>query len=268
MFGKVIGVVSMIAIASPSLGASYASGQSPPTAAQRKKSGIAGVVRDSLGRAIRLANILVDGESLTTVSDDSGRFDLRGLSSGPNGFTVLKVGYAPVSFETSLPPDSVLVLAIRMRSVQTLSTVKVTGERINAYLARTGFAERRRMGFGSFLSPEQVDSVADLIVTPSQFLRGMRGIDLQCGNLACVPVARNYASCLSLFVDGAPYGPARVIDSFGLNPNSIAAIEVYDRPAVVPIEFQGTLPEKRGRGLSATGGCGAIALWTKTHVPR
>jgi hypothetical protein len=268
MLRTVICVLSIIAIASPIRGAADAAGQSVPANAPRKHSGIAGVVRDSSGTPIRLANILVDGGTQSATSDDSGRFDLRGLPSGPNGFTIVKIGYAPVSFETSLPPDSVVVLAIRMRSVQALGAVSVTAERTQAYLTRTGFLERRRMGFGSFLSPEQVDSMADLIATPSQFLRGVRGIDLKCNAASCVPIARNYTSCLLLFVDGVPNGPARLIDSLGLNPNSISAIEVYDRPAVVPIEFQGALPEKRGRGLSATGGCGAIALWTKTRVPR
>jgi hypothetical protein len=254
----------MLAIALPNFSSSRA--QAPAPEAHRDRSGVAGVVRDSLGVPIRLANIFVDGGTRATTSDDSGRFDLRGLPSGPSGFTIVKMGYAPVSFETSLPPDSVVVLAIRMHSVQTLAAVKVTANRISSYLARTGFVDRRRLALGSFLSPEQVDSMADLIATPSQFLRGMRGIDLRCGNVACVPVARNYTSCLLLFVDGVPNGPARIIDSLGLNPNSIAAVEVYDRPGVVPIEFQGGPPIKQARGSSGAG-CGAIALWTKTHVP-
>lgn len=242
--------------------------QSVPTGAVAGHSGIAGVIQDSLGNPVRAANIFVDGGKSAATSDDSGRFDLRGLPSGPNGFTVLKVGYAPVSFEASLPADSVVVLAIHLRRVQTLEPVHVNAERINTYLARTGFLERRRLGLGSFLSPGQVDSMADLIMTPSQFLRGIRGIDLKCGGVACVPVSRGGASCLVFFVDGVPNGLADRIDSVGLNSNSIAAIEVYDRAAAVPIEFQAAPPQKRGRGFSPVSGCGAIALWTKTHVPR
>ena len=263
---KALSMISAIGAASAISWSSRASAQSAPTDVSRK-SGIAGVIRDSIGRPIQRANVLVDGEKLTTVSDDSGHFDLRGLPSGPNGFTIAKIGYAPVSFETSLPPDSIVVLAIQMRSVQTLSTVNVTAERVQASLARIGFVERQRLGLGSFLTPQQVDSMADLISTPSQFLRGVRGIDLRCRNLGCVPVAR-HAGCLWLFIDGVPNGPARLIDSAGLNPNAISAIEVYDRAGTVPMEFQGALPEKQGRGFSMSGGCGAIAFWTKTRVPR
>jgi hypothetical protein len=159
-----------------------------------------------------------------------------------------------------------VVVAIRMRSVQVMKAVDVSAERVNTYLARTGFIERRRLALGSFLSPEDVDSMAALITSPSQFLRSVRGIDVRCGTGSCVPIPRNQ-SCLWLFVDGTPHGFARQLDSLGLTPNAIAAVEVYERPSIVPLEFQGALPQKQGRSFSTTGGCGAIALWTKTRVP-
>jgi hypothetical protein len=266
MIAKILSVASVLAM---TLGAGEMShAQSAPPIAQRRQSGIAGVIRDTAGKPISHATIFVDGEKLAAVSDDSGRFDVRGLPSGSNGVTVTKIGYAPVLFETSLPSDSIVVLSLAMRTVQTMGTVNVTADRAQSYLARTGFVDRRRLGLGSFLSPAEIDSMADLVATPSQFLRGLRGIDLQCGGTACVPVPRNHASCLDLFVDGVPHGPARIIDSLGLNPNAISAIEVYDRPSVVPIEFQGGPPQKQGKGVSLTSGCGAIALWTTTRIPR
>jgi len=47
-------------------------------------------------------------------------------------------------------------------------------------------------------------------------------------------------SCLRLFIDGTPHGFARQLDSLGLTPNAIAAVEVYERPSIVPFEFQGS----------------------------
>ena len=146
----------------------------------RKHSGLAGVVRDSLGRPIVAASVLVDGSSITAVTDDSGRFDVRRLPGGPNGFTITKIGYAPLSFEVSLPADSVVVLCVRMRSVQLLNTVNVNAERTNSYLARTGFIERQRLGLGTFLTPQHIDSIAMSVVTPAALLRGVRGIDVVC----------------------------------------------------------------------------------------
>ena len=136
-----------------SSGQSQARGSSADIAGRH--AGVAGVIHDTLGRPIRLATIFVDGSAVSAASDDSGRFVLRGLSAGRNGFTVTKIGYAPVSFETSLLSDSMIVLSIPMRSVQVMDPVKVSAARINAYLDRTGFQERKRVGLGTFLTPEK-----------------------------------------------------------------------------------------------------------------
>lgn len=231
-----------------------------------RHAGVAGVIHDTLGRPIRLATIFVDGSAVSAASDDSGRFVVRGLSAGRNGFTVTKIGYAPVSFETSLLSDSMIVLSIPMRSVQVMDPVKVSAARINAYLDRTGFQERKRVGLGTFLTPEKVDSLAPGVATPAQLLRGVRGIDVRCPKSTCVVVAHDAPGCLWLFLDGVAVGTEQ-IDAVGLTPSVIAAIEVYERPSMVPTEFQGTMPMKQGRGLSTAAGCGAVAIWTKSRVP-
>ncbi|MGH7616181.1 MAG: hypothetical protein ACREPM_03030 [Gemmatimonadaceae bacterium] len=71
---------------------------------------------------------------------------------------------------------------------------------------------------------------------------------------------------LALFVDGAYIGMDQ-IDLLGLTPDGVAAIEVYERPSIVPVEFESSLSQKRSRGLSLASGCGAIAVWTKARVP-
>ncbi len=239
-------------------------GQQPDTA--RRHSGLAGIVRDTLGRPIVAASVLVDGSSVTAVTDDSGRFDVRRLPDGTNGFTITKIGFAPLSFEVSLPADSVVVLSVRMRSVQLLNTVNVNAERTNAYLARTGFIERQRLGLGTFLTPQHIDSVAMSVTLPNQLLQNVRGLDVRCGSANCRVTTRLPPGCLWLYIDGVPHG-TESIDTLGFSPSGIAAIEVYDRPSLVPMEFQGQLPIKQGRGMSMGAGCGAIAIWTKARVP-
>jgi hypothetical protein len=226
----------------------------PDARAQHNRSGIAGVVRDSLGRPVPLAKIFVPDAKETAVTDDSGRFDLRGLPGGANDVTITKIGFAPTSFTATLPADSVVVVAILLHRVQVLATVNVSAARVQQALTRAGFFERQHAGWGTFLTPETVDSMADRLLTPSGFLRDVRGIDLRCGRLTCRPVARN-ARCLRLFVDGASYGSAADIDEMGFTPASISAIEVYDHAATVPIEFQ------------RSDGCAAVVLWTKAKAP-
>jgi hypothetical protein len=232
----------------------------------RKHSGLAGIVRDSLGRPVVAASVLVDGNKVSVVTDDSGHFDVRRLPAGANGFTITKIGYAPLSFEVSLPADSVVVLSVTMRSVQVLNTVNVNAERTNAYLARSGFTERQRLGLGSFLTPQHIDSIAMTVVTPAQLLRGVRGIDVNCPRDHCRVTAHSQPGCLWLYIDGVPHGIEQ-IDDIGFSPGGIAAIEVYDRPSLVPMAFQGALPVKEGRGMSNGAGCGALAVWTKARIP-
>jgi len=238
--------------------------QAPDTT--RKHSGLAGLVRDSIGRPISAANVLVDGSKVAVATDDSGHFDVRHLPAGVNGFTITKIGYAPLSFELSLPSDSVVVLSVTMRSVQVLNTVSITAERTNAALARAGFTERQRAGVGSFLTPQHLDSVAMTITTPAQFLRGVRGIDVVCPRDICKVVAHSPPGCLWLYIDGVPHGTEQ-IDNLSFSPSGIAAIEVYERPYMVPLEFQGQLPIKQGRNMSLASGCGALAIWTKARIP-
>jgi hypothetical protein len=246
--------------------ATLAHGQVGTSSARAKHAGIAGFVHDSLGAPISRANVFVDGSTVSSVSDDSGHFYLRGLAPGKNGFTITKIGYAPVSFETALLPDSMLVLSIRMHSVQTLDPVKVSAVRVNAYLARTGFTERRRLGTGSYLTPEHIDSLAPAVATAAQLLRDVRGVDVRCLKSDCVVHAHERPDCFWLFVDGAPLGTDQ-IDVVGLTPTGIAAMEVYERASLVPMEFQGVIPQRRGRGMSLGAGCGAIVVWTKARVP-
>lgn len=73
--------------------------------------------------------------------------------------------------------------------------------------------------------------------------------------------------CLTLFVNGVYMRDNDELDPL-VSAGSIVAIEVYERPNLVPIEFQAPLPPKRaGPGLmSMAGGCGALAVWTRGRV--
>lgn len=228
-----------------------------------KRSALAGVIRDTMSRPIPGATVLVDSIGLSAVSDDSGRFHLAGIPSGANGFTIMRIGYKAVSFTTILAPDTTLVIAIQLRSAQLLPDIVVAADRISPRLARTGFYERRRTGLGSFLTPERIDSLSS-VGSPAQLLRDVRGIELVCRYTSCEVHTRRAPDCLLLFVDGAQI-PGQLDDV--LTTGAVSAIEVYERPSLVPVEFQGRLPSKKGI-LTARAGCGALVVWTKSRAPR
>src|SRR6478672_5819801 len=94
-------IVPLFALASAAGGQVAKSPAKAASKAAPKRASLAGVVHDSLGAAIPRANVFVDGSTVSAISDDSGHFYLRGLAPGKNGFTVTKIGFTPVSFETT-----------------------------------------------------------------------------------------------------------------------------------------------------------------------
>lgn len=152
------------------------------------------------------------------------------------------------------------MIEVHMRPVTVLDTVTITAE---SRLRRFGFYDRRRTGLGTFLTPEQVDSLARVISTPARFIQDVRGIELVC-IIECVVKSR-WGYCLQLYVDGAR---TNVQMDAVLTVDEVYAVEVYDRPTTVPTEYSAPLALKGGRGreLSPVGGCGAVVVWTRSHA--
>ena len=239
--------------------------QVPPRDGSIVRSALAGVVRDSLGNPIKFAAVVVEGTELSAVSDDSGRFHIRGIVPGTVDVAVRRLGFAQVQFTTTLAPDSTLVVAVRLRSVQALGAVTVKAAFEAPLLARSGYCERERAGLGSFVPPAKVDSMAGRVITASQLLRDVRGIELSCGaGSRCSVHTRRLPDCLNLFVNGV-HVEGELDDNVGLS--EVYAIEVYERPVIVPTEFQTKLPMKQGRGFTPKAGCGALAVWTRARAP-
>jgi hypothetical protein len=259
MIGRVLSLAVLTAV-----GALPAQDPAPRRAA------LAGVIRDSLERPIPLAMVAVDGKDLSTVSDDSGRFHLAGIPAGTNDFTVMRIGFKALSFTTTLTPDTTLVIAIRMRRIQTLEDVNVRAPSVSPRLARTGYYDRKKLGLGSFVTPERVDSLSHLS-TPAKLLRDVRGLEVRCGAGGCTVVPTRGHECLQLIVDGAIIGDmnsdnSNQIDNV-LTTGAVYAIEVYERPSIVPTEFQGMLPRKRSV-LTRKAGCGVVVVWTRGRAER
>lgn len=236
--------------------------QQAPDASKTRKSALAGVVQDTAGRPVARAEVIVDGDSVRALSDSAGQFFVGPVASGVTGFTVRRIGYAAASFTIRLAPDTTLSIAVTLKPFQLLDPVRVEAEAVSPRLVRFGFLERQRTTVGSFISPQRVDSLSYL-TSPAQMLRGVRGLDLRCGAGGCSVHTRLPPDCLWLFVDGAFINAQ--LDEV-LTTGAVYAFEVYERPSIVPSEFQGRLPMKRGGGLTVKAGCGALVVWTRTHA--
>ena len=163
------------------------------------------------------------------------------------------------------------------RIAQTLSTVRVTGEAsANSPLARTGFYDRwmmRQKGALSavFIGPEEIEFRHPNKIT--NMLSGLHGVCLAHVHLMThggggdrtTPNMYAYStqsasagglggSCpncpMAIVVDGMQQIPPPAIDDI-LDPNDVAAIEVYDRGGNMPLSLQVN-----------DNICGVIAFWT------
>jgi hypothetical protein len=229
--------------------------------AQPGTGALAGTVRDSLGNPVRMVAVVVDGSDIAAVTDDSGRFHLKGIRAGKNGFTTRRVGFGPVEFETTIEANKTLVLDIRMNPlVNTLAPVAITAEALKRFES-TGFGARRKGGIGSYVGPERVDSMMDRVTSAAMLLRNLRGLEVSCKIGFCSVTTRNGPTCLNVFVNGG-FRQGQLDENVQLS--EVYAIEVYEKAVLVPSEFQGKLPMKVGRGLTTRpAGCGAIAVWTR-----
>lgn len=228
---------------------------------QRARSGaIAGVITDTTGRPLQHANVHLEEGGIVVATNDSGHFHMAGVPAGEQLFTVRRIGYRVISFHATLAPDTTIVVAIRLRPVQTLEEIEVIAAQPSARFIATGYEARRRLGLGTFLTPERIDSIAPYLMHVSQLFRDVRGVEIRGG----VVVPRREPKCMWLFIDGSYKGTRAAVDELAYSPGHIHAIEVYERPSLVPAEFQGPLPSKSGQ-LTVAGGCGAIAVWTKSR---
>lgn len=164
---------------------------------------------------------------------------------------------------------------------QELAPVVVTAEEPLPTGIMRGFEERRRLGFGRFITRDMLDEREH--DTVSGVLRGMAGVRMvrrptDCGGgfsaatgrgIAAVELSKSTtppatcgggtplpAACyMSIYIDGvrlwAP-GTPDPPDFEQMRNNNYEGIEVYRGPSELPIQYQGT-------GAA----CGAVLLWTR-----
>jgi hypothetical protein len=170
------------------------------------------------------------------------------------------------SFAATLAPDTTLVVNIRLRPAEELPAVVVNERAQRPMLARTGFYERERSGLGDHIRPEAVDSLRSLMISPTQMLRNLPGLDIKCGTIGCSVQSRTAPGCLNVFVNGAFVGRNPGDLDANVSVSEVGAIEVYRHISEVPAEFEAPLKPKAGRMMSIGSGCGALAVWTVTRT--
>jgi hypothetical protein len=197
-------------------------------------------LRDSLGAVVA-----------RTATDEEGIYELTARTPGLYSLLAVGMGYrsTPIGqFEVSADEVTIIDIFLLPQPLE-LAPLSVEGrrQRVVASLNKHGFYDRQEQGFGSFLTPEQIQrwpalNVGDVLkhapfVYAEWNLSGST-ISISRGGRRCSP---------GIFVDGN-----RITSSpeHWVNPDDIVAVEVYRGESQIPLQWA---------GLET---CGVILIWT------
>lgn len=215
------------------------------------------------------------GDSITaTVADEQGRF--RIASSTPGSFVLLAnaLGYretgagvfelgvgGEIQVEYRLPPAPLPIDAV---------VVALDRPTVLHHLVRNGFVRRYQRGLGLFVTPHQIEESPAR--STEQLLAGLPGVRVgpvyqgvgslgvpspEVGEVVQIQTPAGWCAP-AIYVDGVRthYDPNGGFTLTGVvDIGSIEAIEVYRRPAEIPLEYG-----------SITTHCGVLVAWSKSGL--
>lgn len=212
-----------------------------------------GVVRDSAGKPVGGALVGVAKPVMAILSDSLGRFRLLNLPQDTIEVSVTKASYGAANFAIVVPKNTVVSVAVKLVSAQTLGTVVVSSERLDAGLLKRGYYDRARLGTGKFYDQSWLAQRSYLEI--DRVMRDVPLLQVQC-------TARTGRDCnvldatgckMPIWIDGVVHADPGAIDGL-IQTQDVKAMEVYRRSTEVPADLQ-----QNGR----TRGCGAIVIWTR-----
>lgn len=241
-------------------------GFTPPLAAQAAMTGI--VREDSSARPLEGVEVLINGTPHRAVTGANGRYQLEGLQPGIFQVIFRTVGHIPVRMDVLLTAgETTRANATLVRSDVVLDPIVVTGEPVgDVGLAGPGFEERRRMGFGRFVLPEEMRRSEHMGLHDVLRRQGVNVMPVGDRWIPMHPTSRNASGQLdcqmSVYLDGilvhkgGRVGASTVDEELdlrrGFDISALTAIEIYSRAAQVPIQFSG-----------AEASCGVVVLWSR-----
>jgi CarboxypepD_reg-like domain len=235
------------------------------------------VVRDSANVRLSGAEVSIAALGRSAVTNDLGEFRMNDLAPGRHFVLIRHVGYAAKTDTVELTAGATLERAFVLTpSVAQLDSVRVLArERKYISPALNAFEERRKMGFGYFLT----DSLLRLHDSDrlSSVMRRIPGVNLvpysagmyagtlrSSGNTGAVHVIpgdrRSPVACWStVYLDGVVLYTvalgrrgADAPDYNSFNVDQLGAVEYYAGSAGIPAQY-----------ASTEYGCGTLLLWTR-----
>jgi hypothetical protein len=214
---------------------------------------VKGMVRDTAGKPLNGARVVLSGDESQGSTTTGGAFNLAGLPPGTWMLEARAVGFQPQRFVVDLRDSVEANSDVNLLALTpTVDTVKVRADKWTEQIS--GFEQRKRMGLGGYFFDEK--RIADRNTTRmADLLRGTPGVSIQPGMNGRDQVklrgVQGAGQCNpNIFLNGVYTAIDNGIIEDIVRPEEVRAMEVYPGTASLPIEFQ------------RPNGCGSIAIWT------
>jgi Carboxypeptidase regulatory-like domain len=212
-------------------------------------------VTDPKGLPLPGARISVQGATVATTSGADGTFRMTGLPSGTRGVLIRHVGFSLVQMPVSLSAkDTANILVHLNTSVPLAGSVHVVGS-MDSALKADGFTDRRRMGMGFYLGPD--DIARQMPIQLSSLFPMIPGFTTTPGVGTGMEIKSVRDGCVTYWMDGVPWKenqPGQL--DYEVKAEQLMAIETYSA-AGAPAQFQAP-------GRSS---CSVVLIWTNRTVP-
>ena len=216
------------------------------------------------GAPLALARVSVVGTKTATVTRIDGAFTLAEVVAGTRVLQIRLTGYTTILTAVLVDARDTVHLDIALEPAPvTLDPVEVAGKPAPRLPAMVGFEERRAHAQGHFFNREEIVRIQARRFT--DLLRRVPGVQMQ---HVSSPYEQGEAVRMSrtigvmgarhcpvlYYVNGSPFPVTGdiPIDQY-INPEEVAAVEVYSGMSQIPSEFNSTGHNSR---------CGVIVIWT------
>jgi hypothetical protein len=184
------------------------------------------------------------------MTDAEGHFSIDGVSPGMDTVQIRYFGFEPNTTEVNLEAGRVTEATLLIsNTVLEVADLRVAVRR--AYRGKLrGFEDRRRKGFGDFITPQQIERRQPRVA--SDMLRGIAGVSVGSEQLGRTEVYFTKGStsgrCYpTIWLDGQPMPDMNIDDITAMD---LLAIEIYKGATEMPPQW-------------ARNACGLIVVWTK-----
>jgi TonB family protein len=215
---------------------------------------VAGVVRDSLGVAVRRAEVLIDSASVGVFTNDDGFYRLDSVALGRVSVVARRMGFRPSARSVVTRAGTVTQLDFALMPVAQRLSAVVVAEKSEPYDARLeGFNARKDDKVGYFIERDKLDRGSSHLTEILRTVPGVRMVRTGRGG-SFHSIRIRGADCPPMvFLDGFP-ATSGEFDLDTVDPQTLEGVEVYATMTLVPGVFQS--PGQRDR-------CGVVALWSR-----